>query len=1176
MATIRINGLALAKGEVAPLSLATGEEHHIVIKRSEVVVVSVSDVNFPSGGSVLLPAPHCEELKQADSRIPTSIAALSTALRYAADNSGKKLLVAGHTDTVGIDASNVKLSERRARNVQLWLAGKTSEWAELSQTYHRPYDLQVILIWLSVRFGYDCACKPDGTVGPKTTRALDRYRRATRAAGFSPGEDKAPIGPADWESFFRHYDVVLAGALDIEPGALSGPRGKLAFTDPAAYGYGERFPADDNTTDGRGEAANRRVDLLFFPSDAVPPLNSPNRALIAYDSRAYKRKHLSVAPERDILVRLVSIDGAPIPDERYVITFADGSTLEGRLGKSGTALIKDPPEGPFTVEYPDHDTIREKGIAGRIRQALEEGDLPLVAGALCQPAEIVQRVAKMYDRDYNDLSGKGLIKDIRLIVEGTDQEKPFDFLLVDSGLVTRPRPKPRPAPPAPAPPSIPTRNSPLAAIAPTAPPPKQEEPKEAYRIVGVPSCRVLSPGAKVTYRIEATSPGSGEPPKGRWFCLNDPSVATFYRPAFINGPFNSHKWENAEWSTVGRHTIVCRLELPGGPVDYKLQQVVAPLSGFMAPTLPVEKEDPDSVLEGLHRYVELLVKIGREAPPTDAKKLEEHKQTVAQFETYRDRLQERLASTHGKRRYPIRAEHFDAVTQQRRALRVFASRIDRDRWVLVDWTNPTTRGTTGEYEGRGNTPDEALREAFEDWDEDNRYPDGGIIYSVDLIPRVTPFSGNFETDGSSLWDNVSKCFEWIGLGAAVVAGVVTVIAPVPGSQVVSALIWTSILSGTGAAALNIGQRHSEGFADWKSDAFDVLSIAGNLFVGGKLATQAWTQGAKLTIRSAAGTTMKAVLIGEVATDGLQGILVGVEHVDQLRSVMGDKSLTPQERVAKLTEIVRSLTVAGTLLVVNIRGTKADLDNLKTSLHRGHATPEQRLQRLADKEAELDLTAPPKIEGHTDQTTHTTTVHLDQEAHAPRIPKVETPRLRSVSEQIEAAMGTHQYSKFKLWAEELKAVRKDLAHMSEDELIALRGYTGSDYARLNQALRTADDAELRTLRAYIESATAALQKLPKYEGEVTRGMGFKTPVTREEMQQFRVGSEWSDEGFLSCSIGAAFPGNVRMVVKSKSGVKIESFSLYPEEEVLFAPATRFKVMEVTETHPGKWTVYLREV
>jgi hypothetical protein len=687
----------------------------------------------------------------------------------------------------------------------------------------------------------------------------------------------------------------------------------------------------------------------------------------------------------------------------------------------------------------------------------------------------------------------------------------------------------------------------------------------------------VSPGAKVTYRIEPTSGGGGEPLKGRWFCLNDPAVVTFYRPAFINGPFNSHKWENAEWSTVGHHTIVCRLELAGGPTDYKVAQVVAPLSGFLAAKLAVEHDDPDAVLDGVRRYVELLVKIGREHPPSDPKKQKQHADTVAQFETYRNRLHERLASTQNRRRYPIRAEHFDAVTQERRALRVFASKLDFNHWLIVDWTNPVTRGTTGEYEGRGATPEMALRAALEDWDEDNRYPDGGIVYSVDGIPRVPPFAGKFETDGSSFWDSVSKCFEWIGLGAAVVAGVVTLIAPVPGSQVVSALIWTSVFSGTSSAALNIGQRHVEGFTDWKSDAFDVLSIAGNLFIGGKLGTQAWKQGAKLTIKAAAGNTMKAVLLGEMATDGLQGVLVAVDHVEKLQNVLADESLTPQERVARIAELVRSMTIAGTLLVINVRGTKADLANLKSTLHGGVPPPEQRLKQLGDEAAEVDLTKPPKVEGHTDEGTHTTTVHLDQEAHPPRLPHAEGPRPRSLSEQLEDAMGSDQYNKFKVWAQETKAARKELAHISEDELVALRGYTGKDYDRLNRALRNSDDAELRTLRAYIDSASSALKKLPKHQGLVTRGIGGKKPVTREEMKQFQVGSDWADKGFMSTSIDAAFGGNVHLEVMSKSGVRVESLSLVPSEtEVLFAPGTRFRVLEVSEVAPNQFEVHLLEL
>jgi hypothetical protein len=1174
MATVRVKALAFAKEGLGPLKLAGEEKHKIVVERHEEVVVSLADANFPTGGSILLPAPEREDLKPGDLRIPTSMAALAAALKYAEKNAGKKLLVAGHTDTVGSASSNQELSELRARSVHLILAGKPSDWAALSLKHHRPFDLQLLLTWLSMWFGYDCATPVDGKMGPKTKRALDRYRRAVRAAGMSPGEDKAPLAVADWETFAKHYDTVLAGALKIEPDALAGARGKLAFTTPPALGFGERKPADGDSTDGKARPSNRRVELLFFPPDAVPPLETPKGADLSYSKRVYKRIHLPVDPERDILLRLVSVDGAPIADQKYVVTFADGSKREGKLSKAGTDLIVDPPEGPFTVEYPEHDAIRDKALAARMRHALEEGDLPLVAGTLCQPAAIVQRAAKIYDQDYNDISGKGLVKDIQLIVDGTDQEKPFDYLLVEAGLVKRPRPKPRPRPPAPKVALPAPSSSPLAAMAPKAPPPEEEEEKETHRIVGVPACRVLSPGAKITYRIESTEPGGGEPPKGRWFCLNDPSTVTYFKPAFFNGPFNSHKWENASWTRVGRHTVVCRLELPGGAVDYKLTQVVAPLSGFLSASLPMNKEDPEAVLDGLRRYIDLLVKIGREAPPADPKKLEEHKTTVAHFEEYRDRLQERLAGSDNRRRYPIMAEHFDAASQQRRALRIFAFKKSPNHWVLVDWTNPTTRSTTGEYDGHGATPEEALRDAFEDWDEDNRYPPGGIMYSVDKIPRIQPFADTFETDGESTWDSVAKIFEYIGLGAAVVAGVITLIAPVPGSQVVSALIWTSILSGTGSAALNIGQRHAEGFTDWKSDAFDVLSIAGNLFVGGKLATQAWKQGAKLTIKSVAGNTMKAVLIGEVATDGLQGVLVAVDHVDQLKKVLGDTSLTPQERIGRMAELVRSLTIAGTLLVVNVRGTKADLDSLKSTLHGKVPPPEQRLKQLADEHADVDVTKVPQVEGDTKQNTHTTTVHLDQEAHAPRVPHVDGPRARSFSEQIEDAMGSQQYNQFKVWAERIKAARPDLAHITDDELIALRGYTTEDYKFLNKALWTKDDAALRTLQAYIEAASAAIKKLPKHKGHVTRGMKDMTP---EKMKQFRVGDEWETQAFMSTSIGAEFDGNCKMFVYSKSGVKIHDLSAHPKEaEVLIGPGARFKVLKVTEPTPGEYEVYLREV
>ena len=47
--------------------------------------------------------------------------------------------------------------------------------------------------------------------------------------------------------------------------------------------------------------------------------------------------------------------GNPIADERYRVTLPDGSELEGRLGKEGSATLDDVPPGPVEVSFPDAD-----------------------------------------------------------------------------------------------------------------------------------------------------------------------------------------------------------------------------------------------------------------------------------------------------------------------------------------------------------------------------------------------------------------------------------------------------------------------------------------------------------------------------------------------------------------------------------------------------------------------------------------------------------------------------------------------------------------------------------------------------------------------------------------------------------------------------------------------------
>ncbi|MET0591959.1 MAG: hypothetical protein ABW133_04620, partial [Polyangiaceae bacterium] len=474
------------------------------------------------------------------------------------------------------------------------------------------------------------------------------------------------------------------------------------------------------------------------------------------------------------------------------------------------------------------------------------------------------------------------------------------------------------------------------------------------RLVAVPSLRKVTPGAKVTYKLEPTSSQS-RPLQGlscQWTCMNDQTNASFFRVKTVFGPHGT-EWRDAQWSFAGHHKIVCRTKRGGETVDFTYEQEVVPIADVLSEghDLPLGQSDAAATLDSATRYVEIVKQIAKDYPPEPGPVLTRYKDQLAQQEQYRDRLRERLVSTTGQRRYEIKAAHFSAEKQVWKPINVFVAKSGAD-WVIVDWSNPTTRNLTGEYRGKGATPEQAIRAALKDWDEDNRYADGAIQYEIAGIPDVGVIKGSFATDGSSYWDSVSNFFAWLGMGTALAASLVLFLVPVPGPQAVSALIWTSIFSSTAAATINIGQRANEGFSSWSANAFDILTIVGNMFgAAGVL----WSRGAQLTLQTGRGV-MRAILIGQVSTDGVQGVLIAADHYDEFARIRSDPSLTPTEKANKILQLAGSLAVNGALIYISVKGTKSDLDNLNLKpKHFEGPTPAEELKKLADPNASLDLT-----------------------------------------------------------------------------------------------------------------------------------------------------------------------------------------------------------------------------
>jgi len=104
--------------------------------------------------------------------------------------------------------------------------------------------------------------------------------------------------------------------------------------------------------------------------------------------------------------------GLRIPEAAYEVTLADGSTRQGRLGRSGVALIKDFPPGQIEVEFLDLDDVTAKSLAARARKAFEERDTWDVFRLLKDAKVIVHKAIEAYDQYFNDYSGNGLLQDI--------------------------------------------------------------------------------------------------------------------------------------------------------------------------------------------------------------------------------------------------------------------------------------------------------------------------------------------------------------------------------------------------------------------------------------------------------------------------------------------------------------------------------------------------------------------------------------------------------------------------------------------------------------------------------------------------------------------------------------------------------------------------------------------
>jgi SPP1 gp7 family putative phage head morphogenesis protein len=140
-------------------------------------------------------------------------------------------------------------------------------------------------------------------------------------------------------------------------------------------------------------------------------------------------------------------------------------------------------------------------------------------------------------------------------------------------------------------------------------------------------------------------------------------------------------------------------------------------------------------------------------------------------------------------------------------------------------------------------------------------------------------------------------------------------------------------------------------------------------------------------------------------------------------------------------------------------------------------------------------------------------------------------------------------------------------LTEPEMLAIRHYTGKGYNDLNLFLNGNTGFNLERENTLMDTATLlsnALNKLPNHVGTVVRRTSLPEAFLAEHVK----GQVVTYNAFTSSTYGQkdAFLGLIRLVIKSKTGKKVNVLSVFddqsssPEYEVLFGRPKRFEVVD----------------
>lgn len=159
----------------------------------------------------------------------------------------------------------------------------------------------------------------------------------------------------------------------------------------------------------------------------------------------------------------------------------------------------------------------------------------------------------------------------------------------------------------------------------------------------------------------------------------------------------------------------------------------------------------------------------------------------------------------------------------------------------------------------------------------------------------------------------------------------------------------------------------------------------------------------------------------------------------------------------------------------------------------------------------------------------------------------------------------KYMNYKEWKDQY--IKKDELGLTLNQKSAIMRYIGSDSYKINEALRNGTNLT-QDQKEWVKVLDEALEKIPVYEGQVTRSLSFQLQgkeALEEFLKLYNIGNEIEYLAYTSATIGETYnpSGEVQLTIMSKTARNITTLNKR-EQEVLFERGKKFKVVDRYDT------------